>query len=263
MSCEQLDIANPFPLWHFFKSPQIYVLRVPMNILTIDTSTSLASVAISNHQTLIAESVFLCDRSLSARLIPEIVRLLDIAGLTMEEIELFAGSVGPGSFTGVRAGLATLQGLGLATGKKCVGFSSLALLATNFTFNSTLVCTMLDARKQEVYAALFDCTNNIPLPLIKDTVLPPAHFLHLLEPWGDVPVIFAGEGAVRYRDLISEKMGKRAIFAPAAHNAGRAGNGAALALSAESTVPSQLLPVYLRASEAEYAKLNRQHPSVP
>ncbi|MBT1072833.1 tRNA (adenosine(37)-N6)-threonylcarbamoyltransferase complex dimerization subunit type 1 TsaB [Pelotalea chapellei] len=229
-----------------------------MNILTIDTSTSLASVAITRDAALVAESVFLCDRSLSARLIPEIERLLDVAGLAMEDIDLFAGSVGPGSFTGVRAGLATLQGLSLATGKKCAGFSSLALLAMNFALNPSLVCTMLDARKQEVYAALFDSSQTIPLPLIQDCVLPPERFLQLLEPWGNAPVIFAGEGALRYHDLISETLGARAVFASAAHNVGRAGNGTVLARHATPAAPDQLLPVYLRASEAEYAKLNRQ-----
>lgn len=229
-----------------------------MNLLTIDTSTSLASVAITRGHSLLAESVFMCDRSLSARLIPEIERLLEVAGIAMEEIDLVAGSVGPGSFTGVRAGLATLQGLALATGKPCAGFSSLALLAMNFTLNPVTVCTMLDARKQEVYCALFDCSNTVPLPLIQESVLPPEHFLHLLEARGDRAIIFAGEGAVRYRDMISEKLGTRALFAPAAHNAGRAGNGAVLALHAAPGAPDRLLPVYLRASEAEYAKLDRQ-----
>ncbi|MFA7059372.1 MAG: tRNA (adenosine(37)-N6)-threonylcarbamoyltransferase complex dimerization subunit type 1 TsaB, partial [Pedobacter sp.] len=94
-----------------------------MHILSIDTSSSIASVALVSNEKVIAESVFLADRCLSARLVPEIERLLTIAGLVIGEIDLFACSIGPGSFTGVRAGVATTQGLALATGKMCVGFS--------------------------------------------------------------------------------------------------------------------------------------------
>ena len=100
-----------------------------MNILAIDTSTSYASIAIGVDEQIAAESLVNTDRTLSARLIPEIERLLITAGLTIADIDLFASSIGPGSFTGVRGGVATIQGLALATGKPCAGYSSLAMLA--------------------------------------------------------------------------------------------------------------------------------------
>ena len=233
-----------------------------MNILAVDTSTPLASVAITTDDTIIAESVFLADRSLSARLVPEIERLLAIAALSAADVHIFAGSVGPGSFTGVRAGIATIQGLALATGRPCAGFSSLTLLAMNFPLAAFPVCALLDARKGEVYAGLFDCSTPIPTSLISDGVMPPESLLDLISTTTDRPVIFAGEGALRYRDLIISTLGEQAILAPYPHHAPHAAHGALLAreaeLRGELIEPAGLLPRYIRASEAEYAKLDQQ-----
>jgi tRNA threonylcarbamoyladenosine biosynthesis protein TsaB len=226
-----------------------------VNILAVDTSTSLATVAIAIGEKIAAESIFNTDRTLSARLISEIERLLALAGVAVDCIDLFAASTGPGSFTGVRGGVATMQGLALACGKPCVGFSSLTLLAMNFPLSTYPVCSLLDARKNEVYAALFDCSTSIPTAQISDCVLPPERFLHLLCETTSSPVIFCGDGAVSYHDLIAERMDRQAIFAPFPLNAAHASNAATLALHAyqlgELLEPSRLLPTYLRASEAE------------
>jgi tRNA threonylcarbamoyladenosine biosynthesis protein TsaB len=226
-----------------------------MKILALDTSTSLTTVAITVGEKLAAESTFNTDRTLSARLIPEIGRLLELAGVKITDIDLFAASVGPGSFTGVRGGIATIQGLALAGGKPCVGFSSLTLLAMNFPLAAYPVCTLLDARKSEVYAALFDSFTTIPSARICDCVQPPEHLLdQLLESTG-TPVIFCGDGAVRYHDLIADRLGVLALFAPFSLNTSHAFNAAPLALHAVRsgvlTDPGRLLPTYLRASDAE------------
>ena len=226
-----------------------------VNILAIDTSTSMATVAIAVGERVAAESSFNTDRTLSARLIPEIERLLALAGVAVADIDLFAASIGPGSFTGVRGGVATVQGLALAGGKPCVGFSSLTLLAMNFPLAAHPVCAMLDARKGEVYAALFDCSATIPTARISDCVLPPGRLLELISETTGAPVIFCGDGAVRYRDLIAVRMGRQALFAPFPLHTTHASNGALLALhsfrNGESLDPSRLLPTYLRASDAE------------
>lgn len=233
-----------------------------MRILSIDTSTSLASVALVAAEKPLAESVFMADRCLSARLVPEVLRLLQAAGLTVNDLDLFACAVGPGSFTGVRAGVATAQGFALATGKPCAGYSSLSLLAMNFPLASLPVCTLLDARKNEVYAALNDCSAPIPRPLIHDCVMPPERFLDLLQSEVDGAVILCGDGALRYRELITSRLGERACFAPFPQQNSHAANGALLALQryrqGRTIQPEQLLPVYIRASEAEYAKLEQQ-----
>ena len=158
----------------------------------------------------------------------------------------------------MRGGVATIQGLALAVGKPCAGFSSLAMLAMNFSLSALPVCPLLDARKSEVYAALYDCSAPVPSPRMADCVLPPADLLDLVLAATDRPVIFAGEGALRYRDLISGQMGDRAIFAPFPLHTAHAANGTLLALHAVQhgglLEPGQLLPVYLRASDAELMK---------
>lgn len=226
-----------------------------VNILAIDTSTSMATVAIAIDERIAAESVFNTDRTLSARLIPEIERLLTLAGLAVADIDLFAASTGPGSFTGVRGGIATVQGLALAGGKPCIGFSSLTLLAMNFPLAAHPICALLDARKSEVYAALFDCSTTIPTALIRDCVLPPERLLDLLGVTTNAPILFCGDGAVRYHDQIAERMGRQALFSPFPLNTAHASNAAPLAQHAfrkgESLEPFRLLPTYLRASEAE------------
>ena len=233
-----------------------------MHILSIDTSTAIASVSLVSDEKVISESIFVADRCLSARLVPEIQRLLTVAGLNMADIDLFACCIGPGSFTGVRAGVATTQGLALATEKACVGFSALATLAMNFPFAAHLVCPLLDARKSEVYAALYDCSATSPSPLINDCVMSPERHLDLVCENTYKPVIFVGDGALRYHDAIAARMENHAVFAAFPYQQGHASNGALLALEAfrrgEACAPAQLLPVYLRASEAEYAKMNRQ-----
>lgn len=229
-----------------------------MNVLALDTSTSLASVAIIGSETVLAECCFTCNRSLSARLIPEIEHLLGLAGLTINDIDLFAASTGPGSFTGVRCGVATIQGLALATGRPCVGFSSLALLSMNFPLANHPVCALLDARKNEVYAGLYDCSAQIPTPLIVDCVLPVEKFLGLISAFTGKQVIFLGEGSLRYRDVIQSHSKELALMAPISCNTARAAHGAMLALqtfhSGQSLDPAQLLPDYIRASEAELAQ---------
>lgn len=226
-----------------------------MKILAIDTSTSFASVAIAVDEQVVAESLLNTNRTLSARLVPEIERLLTTAGLSFDDIDVFASSIGPGSFTGVRGGIATIQGLALATGTPCAGFSSLALLAMNFSLSPMPVCTLLDARKSEVYAALYDCSSAIPSPIISDSVLPPALLLDQIAALDKSAIIFAGDGAVRYHDLIAERLGDQAVFAPYPLNSPHAANGTVLALHASRCgallEPGQLLPLYLRASDAE------------
>jgi len=233
-----------------------------MHILSIDSSTHLASIALAIDDVIIAEILFRAEKSLSARLLPEIERMLASSGLTVGEIDLFACAVGPGSFTGVRAGVATIQGLSLATGKPCVGFSTLALVAMNFPMATLPLCPLLDARKNEVYAALSDGSSLLPLPVIADCVMEPEAFLDRLSAVTDKPVIFAGDGADRYHEVIAGRLGGQALFAPPFLNVGHAANGALLALHAHRNgrylEPDRLLPVYLRPSEVEYAKMDRQ-----
>jgi len=228
-----------------------------VKILTIDTSSNCSSVALSDGTTLLGEFILGEDRCCSGRLLDSVSKLLAAAHLSPAGLDALAVTLGPGSFTGVRVGIATVKGLALATGKPAVGFSTLAMLAMNLPFSSAQVAPMFDARKNEVYAGLYR-SLALPEPLCADAVVAPEQFLASI----DRPTLFVGEGALRYRDLILSTLGELALFPPWHANLPRAGAGAVIALQAALNgdfIPLALLnPTYLRASEAELAKRRRE-----
>lgn len=228
-----------------------------MRLLTIDTSTSTCSVALSLGGQLTGEYLLQMDRTLTSRLLNCVDLLLTGAGVSLASLDALGVALGPGSFTGVRVGVATVKGLALAADKPVVGFSSLAMLAMNLPWSVAQVCPMFDARKQEIYTALYAC-RELPSPLTADRVVAPAAFLDTI----DCPTIFIGEGAVRYRELIIAALGDKALFAPWGCHQPRASSGALLAAQAvkegQFTPLAALNPAYVRLSEAELAKIARE-----
>jgi tRNA threonylcarbamoyladenosine biosynthesis protein TsaB len=229
-----------------------------VKLLIIDTSTTACSVALSDGGGIVAEYLVNQGRTLSARLLDSVDLLLREAGLSAADLDCFGVAVGPGSFTGLRVGIATVKGLAMAAGKPVAGFSSLAMLAMNIPWGGHPVCPMFDARKNEVYTGLYEC-RGFPVPLMEDQVVPPARFLEVLEG----PVIFVGEGAARYRELIVDRLGDKALFAPLSANLPRASAGALLVMRVfargEAVSPALLAPVYIRLSEAELVRMSREN----
>ncbi len=220
-------------------------------LLTVDTATRAGSVAISRGTTVLGEILLQTGANHTDRLLVTIRQLLQNVGLTIEDLHAFGVVIGPGAFTGLRVGVATVKGLALATDKPVVGISSLQTLAMQVPACRYPVCTLLDARKQEVYAGLYAWQAGVPAPLRPEAVLPPEQLLESL----DDEVLFVGDGAVAYRSLIVRRLGSRAHFAPWPQHLPRASFGAALvldALRAGDILPlPRLLPRYIRPSEAE------------
>lgn len=228
-----------------------------MKLLTVDTSTSACSVALTVDGCPVAEHVVDSGKTLTERLLSAIDEVLSDGGMTVGDLDGFGVALGPGSFTGVRIGVATVKGLALAAEKPAVGFSSLAMLAMNLPYCSYPVCSLFDARKNEVYAGLYRC-GSLPEPLAADRVLPPARLLEEIRE----PTIFLGDGAVRYRELIVTTIGDRAVFAPPHCTPPRAAAGALLAGELFRTgqiTPLPLLnPSYIRPSEAELVRMRQE-----
>ncbi|HEY6837945.1 MAG TPA: tRNA (adenosine(37)-N6)-threonylcarbamoyltransferase complex dimerization subunit type 1 TsaB, partial [Geobacteraceae bacterium] len=195
-----------------------------MKLLTIDSSTSSCSVALTSGDQVVAEHFLSGTRTLSSRLLSSVDLVLQGSGLTMADIDGLGVALGPGAFTALRVGIATVKGLALAAGKPAVGFSSLAMLAMNLPWASHPVCPLFDARKGEVYAGLYRC-SGLPEALIEDCVAPPRAFLAQISG----PTIFVGEGALRYREEIIAALGDDALFAPSFAHQPRASVGALLA----------------------------------
>jgi tRNA threonylcarbamoyladenosine biosynthesis protein TsaB len=224
-----------------------------MNLLTIDTSTSTCSVALTRGEELRAELLVAGGPTLTSRLLACVDTVLHSCGMTVAELDGFGVALGPGAFTGLRVGVAAVKGLALACERPVAGFSSLAMLAANLPWALYPVCPMFDARKKEVYAALYRC-GELPEMILPDCVISPERFLERLHG----PTIFVGEGALRYRELIRAVLGENALFAPSHLHQPRAAAGAELARSAlargEAVALPLLNPTYIRPSEAELAK---------
>ncbi|MDH5202416.1 MAG: tRNA (adenosine(37)-N6)-threonylcarbamoyltransferase complex dimerization subunit type 1 TsaB [Nitrospirota bacterium] len=227
-----------------------------MKILAIDTSTMLGGIAITDDSLgLIAEVRLNVKSTHSERLMTEIDHILRQAGLTLSDMDVFAVAIGPGSFTGLRIGLSTIKGFSYATGKPIVSVPTLEALAWNFSYSRYPVCTMLDARKKEIYAALFKWDNNGFVRLIDEVSTKVKEFLGNVKLLTNEFVIFTGEGSLLYRDKIIEGMGGKAIIAPHEKIIPSPANVAFLGLQkareGNFSEPISLVPFYIRRSEAE------------
>ncbi|MBC8414029.1 tRNA (adenosine(37)-N6)-threonylcarbamoyltransferase complex dimerization subunit type 1 TsaB, partial [bacterium] len=182
-----------------------------MKILAIETSTVAGSVAvIDKTEGLIGEIRVDVRVAHSERLMPSIKWLLDSSGLTVGEIDAFAVSIGPGSFTGLRIGLSTAKGLAYASKKPLIPVRTLDAFARTLPFCSYLICPVLDARKNEVYAALYRWDETGCVKIMEEEALTPEElFIRIKE-----PVLFMGEGVKRYEQLIKESVPDSIIAPP-------------------------------------------------
>jgi len=224
-----------------------------VKILSLDTSTNVFSIAVSDGDNVIAELSGDAGPAASARIPDHIQALLKDACLDIAAIDAFAVTVGPGAFTGLRVGIALVKGLAYSTGKPIITLSSLELLALNAKNSKIPVCTLFDARRSEVYSALYGFDGNVSL-IRREMAIAPLQLFNELE--GDV--LFIGDGALRYRDLIVERLGCRAHFADESLHQPKASAGVALALSrfisGQTVSPNELAPCYLRLPEAQLNK---------
>ncbi|NOX20772.1 MAG: tRNA (adenosine(37)-N6)-threonylcarbamoyltransferase complex dimerization subunit type 1 TsaB [Nitrospirae bacterium] len=223
-----------------------------MITLAIETSTEIGSVCLYDSSMGILAEVRLGKiKRHSATLLPSISYLFKNSGLSLEDIDFISLGIGPGSFTGLRVGLSTAKGLCYSTGKPLVALSSLEAFAYQFVQFSGLICPLFDARKKEVYAAVFSSNSKAIKRLTPDMVCPISKVLSSIED----RTAFAGSGAIKYREQIVEALGDRAVFAPDSLMSPLASTVAVLAIPlaerGEFSDPVSLTPRYIRPSEAE------------
>jgi tRNA threonylcarbamoyladenosine biosynthesis protein TsaB len=223
-----------------------------MRILALDTSTVTVGLALLDEEKVLAEGSWDLGVNHSQVLLPALESLLLIAGMMIGQIDLFACTLGPGSFTGLRIGISTIKGFALATEKPVVGVSTLEALARGAATVSTLICPMLDARRGQVYAALYRPDDEAGWEkLASDQLTEVEVFVRTIS--GEA--LFIGDGALQYAPLIKAVLGKRAHFAAAHHQRVRAAAVGLLGL--QKYRDGELLdlltfkPRYLRLSEAE------------
>jgi tRNA threonylcarbamoyladenosine biosynthesis protein TsaB len=211
------------------------------------------SVALVEDGKVLAEYSLDIPTTHSRRLLAQIDQVRRDVGVDWPDLAGVAVSLGPGSFTGLRIGLSMAKGLVLAHGLPLLGLSTLDGLARQIIAPlGTRVCALLDARKQEVYAALYECDAEGQTERTgPDLVLPPEKLAERLAG----PIILVGDGAVVYRELFKEKLGEDAIFVPTTSHFPRAATigllGAEKLARKELLDPANSVPIYVRPSEAE------------
>ena len=218
-------------------------------ILALDTATPVGSVALCTAEGIVVSRYFDVGLQHSQRLFGEMEAALEAADIDVGEVRAVAVALGPGSFTGLRIGLSAAKGLCLAAGKDLVTVSTLEALAARLPFAHAPVCTVLDARKREVYAALYDTATGVPVELASPQAIAPAQ---LARERAHVATIFTGDGATAYRDLLADN--SAAQFAPLHCARPDAGTVGWLALSkleqGQTADLDSVEPEYLRAPDA-------------
>jgi len=224
-----------------------------MKILAIDASQKTVSIAITMDHRVVTDIFINNGRHHSEILMPAIEQAFRLAGLQCGEMDLFALTIGPGSFTGLRIGAATIKGIALSTGKPVVGVSTLDALAFNLVHaENRMICPMLDAQKNQIYTALYRIVSDTAVERIgKEEVVDVDRWLQSL----DCDPLFLGDGALKYARRIQVHGSSACNLAEGHHHFVRAPAVAVLASrrfdKGEQLDLLRFTPQYLRPSEAE------------
>lgn len=227
-----------------------------MKILCLECSAGPTSAAVIEDGRVFASVYVNIKTTHSKTLLPAVKAMLDNSLIDISDIDGFAVSNGPGSFTGIRIGISVVKGLAQAKNLPCVGASTLLCMAYNFISSECIVCSVMDARCNQVYGALFNISGGCIARLCEDSALAVEELEKAVykarEDFGK-PIIVCGDGADLFYGLLSDKTGIRlADEARKYQNATGVGLAAYKEFSENKTVlPSELLPVYLRLPQAE------------
>ena len=164
-----------------------------MKILALDSSALVASVALCQDEKVLAEYTLNNGNTHSETLLPMVESILGFFGMTSADVDLFAVSAGPGSFTGVRIGAATLKGLAFASGKPCAEISTLEALAYNLRMHKGLICPVMNARRSQVYTALFRSDGKELQRLMPDSAMAISELDEILAGYSE-EVALCGDG---------------------------------------------------------------------
>ncbi len=223
-----------------------------MKVLAIDTSCTVATVAIAEDNKLLGEYYIDDKLTHSQKLMPMIDRQLCDLGLTPGDIDVFAVSVGPGSFTGLRIGIATAKGMAAAAGKGMVGISTLKAMAYRHPFCTFDIYPMIDARNAQVFSAAYRFENGC----VKTVCEPQVRLVQDINDEITSPTLVMGDGAVKNKEILSAN--KNVLFAPPHLNMPSAAAVAAAAFdeikAGNVKDPAEIAAVYIRKSQAEQEK---------
>ena len=228
-----------------------------MKILALDSSAVVGTVALCEDLKLIAHYTLNTGNTHSQTLLPMVESVLKLAEWEIGEIDLFAVSHGPGSFTGVRIGISTIKGLAFGKNIPCAGVSTLEALAYNLRGVNGIVCPVMNARRSQVYNALFDCKDGVLTRLCPDRAISIAELDEELATMQQ-PIYLCGDGY----DITLDGLAKATVVpVPEEQRYQSAYSVALCGLDAYNngnyTDDTTLAPVYLRPSQAERERNER------
>ena len=233
-----------------------------MKILVLESSGLVASVALMEENSMICEFTMNHKKTHSQTLLPMVDEMMKITGFNKKELDAVAISKGPGSFTGLRIGSATAKGLSQALNIPVVSISSLEGLAANLYGTEDLICPIMDARRSQVYAGIFQYEGEKLVTRMEDDAVSVADLISMLNEKGE-PVIFLGDGVPVYQKLLEEGLTVPYRFAPSHMNRQRAGAVGVLAVQyfkeGKTETSRDHKPEYLRKSQAERELLEKQN----
>lgn len=217
-----------------------------MKILAVDTSAVCASVAVTESGKILSEACANTGLTHSRTLMPMIDSVLKNAEIDINSVDFFACSAGPGSFTGIRIGVAAIKGLCDSLKKKCIAVSTLEGLAYNLIGHECTAVSVMDARCNQVYCAIFAVEGEKVERLTEDMAIKIEELGEMLKKYENI--IFVGDGA----KICHEQLGYAKASAGCVFQRGSSVAFAAENRGAEKAIDgSQLMPVYLRLPQAE------------
>ncbi len=230
-----------------------------MKLIALDSSGLVASAAVLEDDLLLAEYTVNYKKTHSQTLLPMLDEIARMIELDVSTVDAIAVAAGPGSFTGLRIGSATVKGLGLALQKPLIEVPTLAGLAWNLFGTEALICPIMDARRQQVYSGIYRFEGETLITVRDQTPLAVEDLIREIETLPasltEKGVIFLGDGVEAYKALIEEKMTLSHLYAPASAGRQRAASVGALALRLYregKAIPAENhVPIYLRKSQAE------------
>ena len=231
-----------------------------MKILAIDTTASPVSAALLIDGKLMGEFYLNIKTTHSQTLMPIVSSLLSSTGTEIKDIDVFAVNAGPGSFTGLRIGIAAVKGMAYALNKPCAGVSTLESMAYNFSDEQAVICSVMDARCSQVYNALFEIKNNEVIRLCDDRALSIAELTEEIKKL-DKKVLLVGDGAELCYSAMKEELDNVSL-APQNLRFQRASSTAFAAVKAindgNCVGAERLMPKYLRLPQAQRELMAKQ-----
>lgn len=232
-----------------------------MKILGIDSSGLVASVAVVEEETLMAEYTVNYKKTHSQTLLPMLDEIAKMTELELSTIDAIAVAAGPGSFTGLRIGSATAKGLGFALNKPLISVPTVAALAYNLWGSDALICPLMDARRNQVYTGIYRFESDKMVTVQAQTAIAVTELAEKINTLGK-KVIFLGDGVPVYRTVLEQTVTVPFLFAPAHLNKQRASAvavlGMVLAKEGKTETAAAHQPDYLRLSQAERERAQKE-----